>query len=170
MTVQIGFSIGSRTVRDPKVKTVYGEGTVSSPGLQVGFGRGLSIGASLESGYEKKGVLGVHDNPATLVVDGIDLVLGYEARVKSIAGFVKAGYGLYRYRQTIRDNPYAAGFEVDQRKSTVVLGAGIKVYPAKFFFVSAEAKYVPLKVRPYDYEVDLGGWRFLGGLGLRLGK
>jgi hypothetical protein len=44
--------------------------------------------------------------------------------------------------------------------------AGLKFYPWKFIFLSAEAKFVALKVKPYDQSVDLGGWRLLGGLGI----
>ena len=32
-------------------------------------------------------------------------------------------------------------------------------------YLSGEVKYVPLKVKPFDEEVDLGGLRYLLGLG-----
>jgi len=165
LTIQVGVWMGSRTVADAKVKSAYGDGFVYLPYLQAAVWRKLFVGASYEAGYEKNGVLGVYSNPATLTVIGLDLYLGYEFKFKAIAVYVKAGYGLYRYKQSVRNNPYIAGYEVNHLKSTAVAGAGVKLYPLKFFFISGEAKYVPLKVRPYDLTVDLGGWRFLGGLG-----
>jgi hypothetical protein len=165
LTVQIGVWMGSRTVADPKVRSAYGDGSVYLPYFQAAVWRKLFVGASYEGGYEKNGVLGVYSNPSTLTIIGLDLYLGYEFKFKAVAAYLKAGYGLYRYRQSVRNNPYIADYRVDHLQSTAVAGAGIKLYPLKFFFVSGEAKYVPLKVRPYDYTVDLGGWRFLGGLG-----
>jgi hypothetical protein len=126
----------------------------------------LFVGASYESGYEKNGALGVYLNPATLSVQGLDLHAGYELELKPLVLYVKAGLGLYHYVQTIRNNPFTEAYKVDQTKATAVFGAGFKLFPAKFLFLSGEAKYIPLKVRPYDYDVDLGGWRFLAGLGV----
>ena len=166
VTVQAGFWLGSRTVLDSKIKTTYGNGSVFLPYLQATVWRKLFLGASFETGYEQNGVLGAYSNPAVLSVQGLDLFLGYEFRAKAFAAFVKAGYGLYQYKQTVLNNPFAAAFKVNHRQSTAVVGAGIKLYPRKFLFIAGEAKFVPLKVRPFDYEVDLGGWRFLGGLGL----
>ena len=47
------------------------------------------------------------------------------------------------------------------------MGGGLKFYPLENLFVAAEVRYIPLKVKPYEYEVDLGGIRYLAGLGFR---
>jgi hypothetical protein len=169
MTIQGGVYLGIQTVNDAKIKSAYGNGSLTLPYLQVSIWRKLFLGIGYETGYEKNANLGVHADLATLSLRGIDLILGYEFGSKIIAAFVKAGYGIFEYRQRIRGNPYVAGFPVNHRKSTAVAAAGIKIYPLKYFFLAGEAKYVPLKVRPYDYSVDLGGWRFLGGLGFSFG-
>jgi hypothetical protein len=166
VTLQAGFWMGSRTVLDSKIKASYGSGSVVLPTLQASVWRKLFVGASFETGYEKNASLGVYFDPTTLSVQGFDVFLGYEFGSKAIAATVKAGYGLFQYKQTVVGNAYVADYKVDHRQSTVVAAVGLKIYPKKFFFVAGEAKFVPLKVRPYDYEVDLGGWRFLGGLGL----
>jgi len=58
---------------------------------------------------------------------------------------------------------------VDATKSTFFVAGGLKIYPMKNVYISAEVKYVPLKVKPIDDEVDLGGLRLMGGLGFTFG-
>jgi len=48
---------------------------------------------------------------------------------------------------------------------TFSISGGIKFYPQKNVFLAVEFKYIPLKVQPYDVEVDLSGMRILGGIG-----
>ena len=67
------------------------------------------------------------------------------------------------YKQTI-ESSYIP-FKVDDKKSGVTLAAGLRVYPLDGAYLSLEAKYVPLKVKPIDVEVDLGGWRLALGVG-----
>jgi hypothetical protein len=60
----------------------------------------------------------------------------------------------------------------DKTKSTFFVAGGLKVYPMKNLknlYLSAELKYVPLKVKPYEDEVDLGGLRLMGGVGFSFG-
>jgi hypothetical protein len=51
-----------------------------------------------------------------------------------------------------------------------VIAAGLRVYPWRFLFFSADVKYVILPVKPYDQSVDLSGIRLGGGLGFAFGK
>ena len=95
----------------------------------------------------------------------MEFLVGYEYRVKRWALFAKTGIGLYFYKQTVQDE-YVKDYEVDQSQATIVLKGGLKLYPWKFLFLALELKYVPLKVKPYDYEVDLGGMRYLVGFGV----
>lgn len=165
MTLHFGVHLGAQTINEAKVKEAYGNGFIHVPYLQVFVAGNVFLGLSYEGGYEKGALLGVYADQATLTMRGLDLTLGYEIRSKAAAGYLKAGYGLYAYRQTIPTTPFAAARPVDHRRSTAVAAAGVKVYPQKFFYLAAEVKFVPLKVKPYDVAVDLGGWRFLGGLG-----
>jgi hypothetical protein len=57
---------------------------------------------------------------------------------------------------------------VDGTKSTFSGSAGIKFYPIKTLFLVIEARYVPLKVKPLEEEVDLGGLRLEGGIGFTI--
>jgi len=169
LTVQLGVHLGTQIVNDAKVKEAYGSGFIHLPYLQVSVWRNLFLGVAYEGGFEKNALLGVYADPAVLTMKGLNLTLGYEFRAKGLAAYLKAGYGLYAYRQTIPTSPFSAAHPVDERRSTAVASAGVKFYPEKFFFIAAEAKYVPMKVRPYDISVDLGGWRLLAGLGLSFG-
>jgi len=56
-------------------------------------------------------------------------------------------------------------YKVDHKKSTVIIGGGLKFYLIKNLFLAGEVKFVPLKVKPFEEEVDLGGMRYLAGIG-----
>ena len=63
---------------------------------------------------------------------------------------------------------HLAGLVPDARKTAVLATGGIKIYPTQGVFIGFEARYVSLKVKPYDATVDLGGWRFSVGAGIAL--
>jgi len=168
VTLRAGVHLGTRTVNDAKVKNAYGDGFVKLPYLQISLSRHFFLGLAYEGGYKKDGRLGVYNDPAVLTLRGLDLTLGYELRAKWAAAYLQAGYGLCEYRQSIPTTPFSSAHPVNHRQSTAVAAVGVRLYPEKFFYLTAEAKYVPLKVRPYDATVDLGGWRLLAGLGFSL--
>ena len=97
---------------------------------------------------------------------GPEFFVRYELNLKFVSPFVKFGYGSYSYQQTI-ESPYIAGHVVDGTKRSPGIGAGLGFFPVAFLFLSAELKYVPLKVKPFEEEVDLGGVRYLVGAGFR---
>jgi len=109
----------------------------------------------------------LYQESTTLKVNGFEAYVGLALRIKCFAPYFRVGYGSYSYKQTI-DSPYLANFKVDGKKSTVTGSAGIKFYPIKNLFLAFEARYVPLKVKPLDEEVDLGGLRLEGGIGLTI--
>ena len=164
LTIQAGAFYGLRKVNDPKVKAAYKQGGVYSPFLEVQAWKGLTLGIGYEGGYGGTALLGPYNSRGELSVTGMEFLAGYEFRISRFAFFAKAGYGLYFYKQIIED-PYLEDFPVDHSKSTIVLKGGLKLYPWKFLFLAFEVKSVPLKVRPYDVEVDLGGMRYMFGLG-----
>jgi len=164
VTFRAGLWCGPQKINDAKIRSVYGGQTVFLPYLEIQIWKGLTIGGGYEFGYNREGKIGLHDNPTTFRMSGLDFFLGYELRIKDAAFFAKIGYGLFSYKQTI-DNPSLSDYKVDHTQSAVSFGAGLKYYPARFIFLAVEARYVPLKVKPYDYEVDLGGFRYMAGLG-----
>jgi opacity protein-like surface antigen len=125
------------------------------------------LGAGYEGGYSKAGKIGIYQEPSTLKVNGFEVYIGYALKIGSFSPYIKIGCGSYSYKQTI-DSPYLSDFRVDGNKSTFSGSGGIKFYPIKNIFLAIEVRYVPLKVKPLEEEVDLGGMRFLGGVGFSI--
>lgn len=165
LTIRLGGAFGTRVLNDAKIRDAYGTGVAYSAGAEFGFGRGWTAGLSFESGRTQTGKLGLSASNAQFGLWGLDFTAGYELRLRKFGFFIRAGYGLYHYRQTV-EYEYVQDYKVDALASTLVAIAGLKYYPWNFLYLSAGAKFVPLKVKPYDQTVDLGGWRFAGGLGL----
>lgn len=163
-TFQAGAFYGLRKVNDAKIKAAYKDGEVYFPFLEVQAWKGLTLSFGYEGGYSGTALLGIYNSPAELSVSGLEFLVGYEYRINRFGFFAKTGYGLYFYKQTVLDD-FAKDYPVDASQSTIVFKGGLKLYPGKFLFLAFEIKYVPLKVKPYDYEVDLGGMRYLLGLG-----
>lgn len=157
---------GIQTVNNNDIKNIYGNGRIYSPCVWLDLWKGISMGAGYEGGYSKDGHIGIYEEPTNLKMNGIDFFVGYQIKSKHFSIFVKGGYGIYYYKQYV-DNPELP-FKVDSKKGTFILGGGLKLFPINNLFVIAEVKYVPLKVRPFEDEIDLGGIRALGGLGLRI--
>ncbi len=162
--VTAGFLAGPRTASDETVKRIYGGGTVYSPFLAVGLWRGFRLGAAYEGGYSRTGVIGLYDEPTSLDVSGVEFFAGYWLKFDLVALYVRAGSGNYSYLQTV-DSPVARNFPVEGRAQVLVAAAGINVYLQERLYLCGEVKYVPLKVKPYEDEVDLSGWRYLIGIG-----
>lgn len=162
--VTAGFLAGPRTASDETVKKIYGGGTVYSPFLAVGLWRGFRLGVAYEWGYSPTGVIGLYDEPTSLEVSGVEVFAGYWIKFDLLSLYLRGGWGNYAYRQTI-DSPVARNYPVEDRTQTVIAAAGLNVYLLERLYLGAEIKYVPLKVKPYEIEVDLGGWRYLVGIG-----
>jgi len=162
--VTAGLLAGPRTASDETVKRIYGGGTVYSPFLAVGLWRGFRVGASFEGGYSRTGVIGLYDEPTTLEVSGVEIFAGYWLKFDLVSLYLRGGWGNYAYLQTVQ-SPAARNFPVDARSQTVVAAAGLNVYLLERLYICGEVRYVPLKVKPYETEVDLSGWRYLIGIG-----
>ncbi len=163
MELGLGFQYGLRTVDDTKIKEVYGDGTSCFPSVRAVIWKGLEVGAGYEGGYRRDGLIGLYQEASTLEVNGFEVFAGYGFKVNILEPYARPGYGFYAYKQTI-DSEFAP-FKVDHKKSAPTLGAGVRVRPLAGLVLSVEAKYVPLKVKPFDVEVDLGGWRLAVGAG-----
>jgi hypothetical protein len=164
LTIRAGLAYGPRSINDALITTTYHPGSVFIPSLEFAFGKGWFVGAGYETGPEMSGTLGLYGSSARFALSGLEIYGGYEYGMKSFAVFIRGGYGRFSYKQTV-DYAYVQDYPVDGTGSAFLAAAGLKYYPWKFIDVSAEAKYVVLKVKPYDQSVDLGGWRLLAGLG-----
>jgi hypothetical protein len=165
--IEAGFLYGMRTVADSQIKKVYGNGSCMFPFVGANIWRGLGLVIGYETGYSRDGKIGLYGEPTTLKVGGFIVSLVYQHRLGLVAPYLGLGYGSFSYKQTI-DSPYA--FEkVDATQGGLVISAGIKVYPLKNVFICGDFKYIPLKVKPFEETVDLGGMRLSLGLGASFG-
>lgn len=164
--LEVGALLGTRTVRSAAIKEVYGNGTMFFPYAAIHAWKGLFLGAGYEGGYSKTGAIGIYDETATLKVTGFEFFAGYEQAVGMISPFLRAGYGSYSFRQSVNSAIHEANI-IDSTKGTFVLAGGLKLSLSGSLSLVGEAKYVPLKVKPLDSEVDLGGMRYSAGLCLK---
>ncbi|MDY0231475.1 MAG: outer membrane beta-barrel protein [Candidatus Saccharicenans sp.] len=163
---EIGCSLGLRTVINSDLKEAYGNGINYFPNLSVVW-KGIILGLGYEGGYKRDGVLGIYEEPAELSVKGPEVFLGYQFNLlNKVSPFIKIGYGFYSYKQVV-ESEYLSDYPVDGTKSGLIFGGGLKIYPIKQVFISAEVKYGSLKVKPYEDEVDVGGLRLNCGFGIK---
>lgn len=165
--ISAGILYGPRYVNDRDIVNTYGKGMVFSPYLTISVVNGIFLGIGYEGGYSRTASLGLYQEKGTLKMEGYEVFIGYQLKAKYLSPYIKLGCNYYTYRQTI-ESPFLEIFKVDDHKTTVSLGGGLKAHLLKFLYLALEARYVPLKVKPYDIEVDLGGIRYLGGIGFTL--
>ena len=163
---EVGGLIGTRTVNSALIRDVYGTGTFLYPYVTIHPWRGLFIGAGYEGGSTRSGKIGIYSEATTLRISGFEIFAGYEIPVGMIVPFLKAGYASYSYKQFI-DSEFVEPNQVDASKGTFVLGGGLKAFMSGAFYLSGEIRLVPLKVQPFDTEVDLGGLRYAAGIGVK---
>jgi len=164
--ISLGFQAELRTASGTLIKDVYGNGMCYFPYATVKLGKGFTVGAGYEFGYSRSGMIGLYKEDTTLKVSGIEAFVGYQFSISMVTPYVFVGFGSFSYKQTV-DSPAAQ--DVDFRKSTFFAAAGLKISPMKYGYISAEVKYVPLMVKPYEDEVDLGGLRLTAGIGFSFG-
>lgn len=138
---------------DAEIKNVYGDGFVYFPFAEIVW-KGIIVGGGYEGGYSRNGTIGLFKEAPTLKVSGYEVFIGYQFKIKIIALYLKIGYASCAYKQTIQSS-YLAEFKVDHKKTMALTAAGLRIFPLKNLFLAGELKYVPLKVKPYEEEVDL---------------
>ncbi len=158
--LDLGLFYGTRSVADDQIRDVYGNGTTFFPYVSVGIWKGVFAGLGHEFGYDRDGRIGLYQEETNLKVTGLEFFAGYRFDLGKVSPYVKLGLGSYAYEQTV-----SGASKVDEKKSSVTLAGGARFYPVKGLFLAAEIKYVPLKVKPFDIEVDLGGMRLAAGIG-----
>ncbi len=164
--LEVGVLGGTRTVSGADIKAVYGNGMVYYPYAAVHTWKGLFVGAGYEGGYSRKGTIGIYGEPTTLRAGGFEAFVGYEIEVGTVAPYVKVGYARFSYQQTI-DSSFIGDRAADASAWTPTVGFGLKLSLSGSLFAAGEIRYVPLKVKPFETEVDLGGMRYTAGFGLK---
>lgn len=161
--ISLGLNYGFRHVEDGVIQSTYGNGTVYVPYLRLTPLRNIGVEIAYEGGYKKSGTVGIYEENSTLSVKGWEFSGILYLPIRPLMGYIKFGMAYYSYKQDIESefirNP------VDHKKWTNVFGAGAILALSKGLYLSVEVKTVPLRVIPFDREVDLSGIRIVGGIG-----
>ncbi len=161
--ISLGLNYGFRHIEDGVIQATYGNGTVFVPYLRVTPFRSVGIEVAYEGGYKKSGTVGIYEENSTLSVTGWEFSGILYLPIRPLVGYIKFGMAYYSYKQDIESD--FIRMPVDHKKWTNVFGIGATLMLFKGLFLSAEVKAVPLRVMPFDREVDLSGIRVVGGIG-----
>ncbi len=169
VSVDLGLSYGGRNLADDDFKDIFGNGNVFCPELSVNVFKGLTLGVLMETGYDKDGQLGnVIAYKSNLKVSGFEAFIGYTLDLKRFHPFIRLGYGSYKYEQTIDATHLPSEYtNLEETKSVVTYGGGIKVDLIAGLYLGGQVRYVPMKLTPVENEIDLGGLRYLVTVGYR---
>lgn len=162
---QAGLFGGWRTIKDETLRAVYGGGLVYTPSLSRRISKKLWVGVEFEGGYVKEAKIGLFEEASRLSVRGAHAFLLYGQDRGKVRPFLKVGAGLYSFKMDI-DSPYVQASNFASNDVSILLGGGLKVMVTRKVFAAAEIKYAALWADPFDDMVDLGGIRFLAGIGL----
>jgi hypothetical protein len=161
----IGLNAGYRYLDDLALAEIYGDGYVFEPYIRYSLGM-LNLELSYEGGYKRSGPVGLFQENSTLSVTGLQLsgiVPIPILRIRNLSTYFKIGIAYYFYKQDI-DSEFVRQ-QVDHTKWTTVIGGGMSLRLLRGLFLTAEVKSIPLRVRPFDINVNLGGMRILFGIG-----
>lgn len=162
-TLTGGVGLGLGTMSDSDLCDIYGRGFVYNPYLSFSVSSKFSLGLGYEGGYKKDGNVGIFEDAATLEISGFQLFVKYDLGSGKLIPYLKLGYGYYTVK-----NDYDSGemdkYGFSEKGSGLILGAGFSYPMSKGFFITAEAGYLMLKVKPFTKNVDTGGFRLLIGL------
>ncbi len=162
LTVRAGYL----QLTESPVKSFYGGGFIFNPSISAEISPYFSIKAGWEGGYEQSADIGLYQESSNLIINAWELscVFHYPGW-KTLVPFIEAGLVSCGYRQEI-DSAFIRR-TVDNRTASYFAAAGVTYFAGSNIFFLAEFKYVPLKVRPFEIEVDLTGYRMLAGIGYR---
>lgn len=162
----LGLNGGYRNLNDPTLGEIYGDGYIFEPYIRYSVPRFLTLELAYEGGYRKSGTVGLFQENSTLSVSGFQLAAVVPIpllRIPRVSTYFKVGVAYYFYKQDIESE--FVRLKVDHRKWTTVIGAGMRLQLFRGLFLTAEYKSIPLRVRPFDIDVDLGGSRIVFGIG-----
>lgn len=162
----LGLNAGFRNLNDVSLGEIYGDGYVYEPYVRYSFAGAFGLELSYEGGYKRTGQVGAFQEDSTLSVTGFQMsgiVRVPILRIRRVSTYFKVGIAYYSYKQDI-DSPFVRQ-KVDHTKWTSVIGVGMSLSLFRGLFLTAEFKSVPLRVKPFEINVDLGGTRILFGIG-----
>lgn len=162
--LNLGFNLGYRELKDPDLEEVYGDGYVYKPYLRYFPHQIWGVEISYEGGYRREARVGLFQEESTLSVSGFQFCSLFRYRIKLWEPYFKLGVGYFSYQQDIESQFVRR--RVDHHEWTTVVGGGTKFKIYRMLSFMAEVEYIPLRVKPFEIEVDLGGLRYLLGLSL----
>jgi len=164
--ITLGFNLGYREIKDPDLKEIYGDGYVYKPNLKYFPHEMWGLELSYEGGYKKEALVGSFQEESTLNVSGVQLCGVFRFRAGFLEPYFKFGVAAFSYKQDIQSQYVRR--KVDHHQWTSVIGGGAQFKVSRMLFFIAELEYIPLIVKPFEKEVDLGRFRGLLGIGLNI--
>jgi len=161
--ISFGLNYGFRHVENGEIQETYGNGTVYVPYFRLTPFKSVGIEIAYEGGYNQRGTVGIFQEESTLSVTGWEFSGVVYLPISPLIGYIKFGLAYYSYKQEIESAFIRE--PVDEKQWTNVFGIGASLMLTKGLFLSVEVKTIPLRVRPFDREVDLSGIRVVGGIG-----
>lgn len=145
---------------DSAFKDIYGNGVVFGGEFRLG---GKQIAGWLEGNYLSRTGKSSYTKEETKVkIIAIEAGALYRILSGNISPYVAAGVGYYMFDE---NNSFIG--EAKQNKVGFCGAVGASVILAKFLVVDARAKYSTCKMKPADYDIDVGGLTLGLGLGVR---
>ena len=157
--LELGLRYGMRKVQDVVIKEIYGDGYVFNPYIRWMPHPFFAFEVAYEGGYAKEAPIGLFDENSTLSLTGWEICMVLHYRFNRFDPYVRFGYANYHYKQEI-DSEFLRQ-KVDHRKATSLIAGGLKVELFKGLNIGGEVKYSPMKVQPFEVEVDLSGLRYM---------
>ncbi len=162
----LGLNAGYRYLNDNFLGEIYGDGYIFEPYIRYSPSYWIDLELSYEGGYKKSAPIGLFEEDSTLSINGLQLAGIMQVpilRIRNLRTYFKAGIAYYFYKQDI-DSEFVRR-KVDHGKWTTIIGGGLSFQLFRGLFLSSEVKSVPLRVKPFEINVDLGGIRILFGIG-----
>lgn len=162
--IHLGFRMGKRTVFDENIRAVYGNGIVYLPFVRLTSSQSpMGLEFSYEGGYTRTAPIGLFQENSTLSVSGLEVSAFLTHRLGILTPYLKLGIGYYTYKQDIESEFIRQN--VGNSEQVILAGGGLDIQLPRGFYITSEFKYMPWKITSDNREVNLGGYRFLAGIG-----
>ncbi len=162
--IHLGFRAGRRTVFDDNIKQVYGDGMVYLPFVRLTSAQSpLGLEFAYEGGYSRTAPIGIFQENSTFSVSGLEASAILTHRIGILTPYLKLGIGYYTYKQDI-DSEFVRK-NIGNSQQVILAGGGLDIQLPRGFYITSEFKYMPWKVISDNREINLGGYRFLAGIG-----
>jgi hypothetical protein len=161
VSIAVSASVGIRgtyfSPSDADFKSIYGGGL--KYGAEIDFSLTKGLGVWLDVGYfAKTGSLTLSGEETKLTLIPIDAGLRYRFLTGTIVPYlgIAARYNLYK-ESNVMGNVSASGLGFIGK-------AGLAIYVAKAFGFDAYLAYSSCKMKPVDFEFNVGGIEFGAGI------